>query len=204
MNYQIKICGITNLEDAFCAIHNGANALGFVFYKKSPRFICLDRVSEIVNQLPPFFTAVGLVVNFSIEEIHQIIDSKIINLLQFHGDESPEFCESFNFPYIKAVRVHQNTNLYQICNDFKSARAILVDAFVDGIYGGTGKTFDWSLIPKDLSKPIILAGGLSVENVKEAVDSVNPYAIDVSGGVETSQKGIKDHNKIKDFINQIR
>lgn len=203
MHTKIKICGITRLKDAQFAIHHGADALGFVFYPKSPRFISLDHAKKMIQNCSPFFTAVGLVVNPTLEEINDIIKSNIINIIQFHGDESSEFCDSIDFPYIKAVRVHQNTDLYQICKEYSSARAILLDAFVDGLYGGTGKTFDWSLIPNDLPKPIILAGGLSIENVKHAKNSCNLLGVDVSGGVETEIKGIKDHQKIKAFIQEV-
>ena len=197
---KIKICGITNLADAIAAVEAGADALGFVFYQKSPRYIHPVQAQQIIQQLPPFIQCVGLFVNYSQLQIEKIINQVDINLIQYHGDEPPEFCESIRFPYIKAVRVQQTEDILQAQENYSQAKAILLDAYKKGIYGGTGETFLWNLIPAKpkLCKPIILAGGLNGTNIAEAIKTVSPYAVDVSGGVEVS-KGIKDHQKITMF-----
>jgi len=196
-----KICGITRLEDAKASILAGCDALGFVFYKESPRYIALDAFKVIVKELPPFVTKTGLFVNADPAEIEEAIQSGFVNVLQFHGDETPDFCRQFNFPYIKAVAVSSSVDLIQYAKDFHDAEALLLDAYHEHLKGGTGQTFDWNLIPQSLSKPIVLAGGLTVDNVKEAIKKVKPYAVDVSGGVEES-KGIKNSLKIQAFIKE--
>ena len=201
MRTRIKICGITRLEDAKASVHAGCDALGFVFYKESPRYIALDAFKVIVKELPPFVTKTGLFVNADPAEIEEAIQSGLVNVLQFHGDETPDFCRQFNFPYIKAVAVSSSVDLIQYAKDFHDAEALLLDAYHEHLKGGTGQTFDWNLIPQSLSKPIVLAGGLTVDNVKEAIKKVKPYAVDVSGGVEES-KGIKNSLKIQAFIKE--
>jgi len=198
---RIKICGITRLEDAKASVRAGCDALGFVFYKESPRYIALDAFKVIVKELPPFVTKTGLFVNADPAEIEEAIQSGLVNVLQFHGDETPDFCRQFNFPYIKAVAVSSSVDLIQYAKDFHDAEALLLDAYHEHLKGGTGQTFDWNLIPQSLSKPIVLAGGLTVDNVKEAIKKVKPYAVDVSGGVEES-KGIKNSHKIQAFIKE--
>lgn len=198
-----KICGITRIEDALAAVEAGADAIGFVFYAKSPRAVTFEQARVIVKALPPFVTTVGLFVNASDQALREILGAVPLDLLQFHGDESAEACESWQRPYIKALRVKAGDDIVAACEAYPGASGILLDAYVEGIPGGTGEAFDWSLIPQGLSKPIILAGGLTPDNVAEAVARVRPYAVDVSGGVEAS-KGIKDHDKIQAFIKAVR
>ncbi|APC14869.1 N-(5'-phosphoribosyl)anthranilate isomerase [Pseudomonas frederiksbergensis] len=198
-----KICGITRIEDALAAVDAGADAIGFVFYAKSPRSVTVQQARAIIAALPPFVTTVGLFVNASRCELGEILDAVPLDLLQFHGDETPADCEGYHRPYIKALRVKAGDDIAASCDAYAKASGILLDTYVEGIPGGTGEAFDWSLIPQGLSKPIILAGGLSAANVVEAIARVHPYAVDVSGGVEQS-KGIKDHAKIRAFIQAVR
>lgn len=199
---RVKICGITSLEDARGAVAAGADALGFVFYPDSPRYIAPKLVAEIVAALPPFVSTVGLFVNASTIKIHQIMVQTGLNLVQLHGDETPEQCFSGSFPVIKALRVRDGRSLHQL-DDFPVA-ALLLDAWSNEGYGGTGKQFDWQLV-RELrsSKPIILAGGLTPDNVATAIQLVQPYAVDVSSGVE-SAPGRKDQGLIARFIEQVR
>jgi phosphoribosylanthranilate isomerase len=194
-----KICGITRIEDALAAAEAGADAIGLVFYAKSPRAVTAAQAREIVAALPPFVTTVGLFVNASRCELSEILEVVPLDLLQFHGDETPADCEGYHRPWIKALRVRPGDDLEAACQLYHGAQGILLDTFVAGVPGGTGEAFDWSLVPSHLSKPIILAGGLSASNVGEAIAQVRPYAVDVSGGVEAS-KGIKDHDKIAAFM----
>ncbi|MDZ3825822.1 phosphoribosylanthranilate isomerase [Pseudomonas monsensis] len=194
-----KICGITRIEDALAAVEAGADAIGFVFYAKSPRAVSVQQARAIIRAMPPFVTTVGLFVNASRCELGEILDAVPLDLLQFHGDESAEACEEWRRPYIKALRVKAGDDIAAAVAAYPGASGVLLDTYVEGVPGGTGEAFDWSLIPPDLSKPLILAGGLTPENVADAVARVRPYAVDVSGGVEAS-KGIKDHAKIRAFI----
>jgi len=194
-----KICGITRIEDALAAAEAGADAIGLVFYAKSPRAVTAAQARAIVAALPPFVTTVGLFVNASRCELDEILEVVPLDLLQFHGDETPADCEGYHRPWIKALRVRPGDDLEAACKLYHGARGILLDTFVAGVPGGTGEAFDWSLVPSHLSKPIILAGGLSASNVGEAIAQVRPYAVDVSGGVEAA-KGIKDHDKIAAFM----
>lgn len=194
-----KICGITRIEDALAAAEAGADAIGLVFYAKSPRAVSVQQAREIIRALPPFVTTVGLFVNASRCELSEILEAVPLDLLQFHGDETPADCEGYNRPYIKALRVRPGDDLEAACKLYASASGILLDTYVAGVPGGTGEAFDWSLVPARLSKPIILAGGLSPANVAQAIARVQPWAVDVSGGVEQS-KGIKDHARIRAFI----
>ena len=199
---RIKICGITRVEDALHAIEAGADALGLVFYPPSPRYVSPEQAAQIAQKLPPFVTVTALFVNPSVEEVQKVLDSVRIDLIQFHGDEDDAFCSQFHKPFIKAIRVRQAQDVVAACVRFPSALALLLDSFKEGVPGGTGETFDWALIPAQITKPIILAGGLTVQNVAFAIAQVRPYAVDVSGGVEQS-KGIKDASKVTEFINEV-
>tara|TARA_B100001123_G_C15265805_1_gene1008370 strand:+ start:951 stop:1580 length:630 start_codon:yes stop_codon:yes gene_type:complete len=196
-----KICGITNIEDARVAEDAGAYAIGLVFYKKSPRYISIDTAKEVVAHINQPLNSVGLFVDADRDYICSVLEQIDLDILQFHGQESEQTCAFFNKPYIKAIRVSKDTNILKEVEKYSSAKAILLDTHVEGLLGGTGKVFDWTMIPRNLSKPIILAGGLNVDNVKDAIRKIRPYAVDVSGGVE-SEKGKKDPKKIKDFINE--
>jgi phosphoribosylanthranilate isomerase len=200
---RVKICGITQATDALAAINSGADALGFVFYDKSPRCVDVQSVEKITNEITPFINKVALFVNANYDYVCNIIQSLPIDLLQFHGDEDEAYCESFGKPYIKAVRMKGSTNLLELEERYASASGLLVDAFDSGQYGGTGKTFDWSLLPKSSQLPIILAGGLTVSNVYEAASHASVYAVDVSSGVEQS-KGVKDHQLIQQFMHEVK
>ena len=194
-----KICGITRIEDALAAVEAGADAIGLVFYAKSPRAVTVQQARAIIAALPPFVTTVGLFVNASRCELNEILEVVPLDLLQFHGDETPQDCEGYHRPWIKALRVRPGDDLEAACQRYAGARGILLDTYVPGVPGGTGEAFDWSLVPARLGKPISLAGGLSADNVGLAIARVKPYAVDVSGGVEQG-KGIKDHAKIRAFI----
>ncbi|MEG5263791.1 phosphoribosylanthranilate isomerase [Pseudomonas sp. JDS28PS106] len=198
-----KICGITRIEDALAAVEAGADAIGLVFYAKSPRAVNVQQARAIIAALPPFITTVGLFVNASRCEVNETLDAVPLDLLQFHGDETPEQCEGHYRPYIKALRVKAGDQIAEACRSYRNARGILLDAYVEGVPGGTGETFDWTLIPSELEKPIILAGGLTSANVAQAIAQVRPYAVDVSGGVEKS-KGIKDREKILAFMSAVQ
>ncbi|KIH85978.1 phosphoribosylanthranilate isomerase [Pseudomonas batumici] len=198
-----KICGITRIEDALAAVDAGADAIGLVFYAKSPRAVTVQQARAIIAALPPFVTTVGLFVNASRCELGEILDAVPLDLLQFHGDETSEQCEGYHRPYIKALRVKAGDDIAAACKAYPGASGILLDTYVEGVPGGTGAAFDWSLVPQGLSKPIILAGGLTADNVAEAIARVKPYAVDVSGGVEQS-KGIKDRTKIEAFMRAVR
>lgn len=194
-----KICGITRVEDALAAAAAGADAIGLVFYAKSPRAVSVAQARQIIAALPPFVTTVGLFVDAGRDELRQILAQVPLDLLQFHGDERAEQCEGHGRPYIKALRVKAGDDVAAQVARYPGAAGVLLDTFVEGIPGGTGLAFDWSLVPADLSKPVILAGGLTPENVAVAIARVRPYAVDVSGGVE-SAKGIKDADKVRAFI----
>lgn len=203
MPTRIKICGITRLEDALAAARAGAHALGFVFHAPSPRNVAPEAARAIVATLPPFITTVGLFVDRSAAEVEAVLERVPLDLLQFHGDETPQFCAAFGRPYIKAVRMRPGVDLLEYARRYESARALLLDAYVSGIHGGTGARFDWSLVPRDLPRPIVLSGGLTAENVGEAVRQVRPWAVDVSSGVEAG-RGIKDAQRIRQFIAGVR
>lgn len=184
------------------AIRAGADALGFVFYAPSPRAVTLEQAAEIISALPPFVTTTALFVDADRVFIEEILAGTSVDLLQFHGAESEVFCASFSRPYIKALRMRPDIDLISSVRAYPSARAILLDAYTPGIPGGTGARFDWSRIPRQLASQIILAGGLEVDNIAEAVRTVQPFAVDVSGGVEAS-RGIKDAAKIEQFIGEV-
>lgn len=199
---RVKICGITRPQDGKNAAEAGADAIGLVFYPKSPRVVSIAQAQAIVRELPVFTIIVGLFVNATTEEINQILAQVPLDRLQFHGEESPTACEQFGKPYIKAFRMRPELEIAELAHRYASASALLVDSYVPGIKGGTGVVFDWERLPKILSKPLILAGGLTPENVGQAIRTVKPYAVDVSGGVE-STKGIKDSQKINAFMQEI-
>lgn len=203
MRVRSKICGITRVEDALAAVEAGADAIGLVFYAKSPRAVSVEQAAEIVQALPPFVTSVGLFVNMPREQVLAVLQQVPLDLLQFHGDESPAECEGYGRPYIKALRVRPGEDLAAAMAPYAGARGILLDTFVEGVPGGTGAAFDWSLVPQGVARPIILAGGLEAYNVAAAIRQVRPYAVDVSGGVEAS-KGIKDAGKIRAFVKSVR
>ena len=203
MIVKIKMCGITNFEDALNASRLGADALGFVFVENSPRYIKPHDAAHIINKLPPFINKVGLFVDPSKQEVEDAARIANFDLLQFHGDESEGFCNQFNLPYIKAISVKTDVNLLEYSRKYASASALLLDAYSEEARGGTGKTFDWNLIPKEGSIPLIVAGGLNNENIADLLRQVMPYAVDVSGGVEISKRQ-KDCKKMEDFILGVR
>jgi phosphoribosylanthranilate isomerase len=199
----VKICGITRHEDAAAAAHYGAYAVGFVFYDKSPRNVSIAVAREITSTLPPFVCAVALFVNPAEAEVRKVLAGVPLDLLQFHGEETAEFCSQFDTPFIKAARVKPGIDLVKYAREFQAARGLILDAFVDGTHGGTGTGFDWNLIPSGLPLPIVLSGGLNPGNVGEAIRRVSPWAVDVSSGVEASP-GIKDARKIAAFMKEVR
>ena len=203
MPTRIKICGITRIEDALTATRLGADAIGFIFWPKSARFISPAKAREIVDELPPFVSAVGVYVDPEEGWVEESSNIARLSLLQFHGDESPEFCDQFSLPYIKALRVREGMDLLQYEDQYSSARGLLLDTYTEGMPGGTGDTFNWDLIPQGLTVPLILSGGLHPGNVTMAIKKVQPWAVDVSSGVE-SVKGIKDAEKIADFMRGVR
>ncbi|KAF1056220.1 MAG: N-(5'-phosphoribosyl)anthranilate isomerase [Pseudomonas delhiensis] len=200
---RIKICGITRVEDALAAAEAGADAIGLVFYAKSPRAVTIQQARAIIAALPPFVTSVGLFVDASRCELGEILDAVPLDLLQFHGDEAPEACAGHGRPYMKALRVKAGDDIAARIAAYPQASGILLDTYVEGVPGGTGAAFDWSLVPAERARPIVLAGGLTPENVGEAIRQVRPYAVDVSGGVEVG-KGIKSAERIRAFIRACR
>ena len=203
MRTRVKICGITRAEDAASAIAAGADALGFVFYPPSPRHVELEPARRIAGRVAPFVTRVGLFVNATRDQVAEVVERVGIDLIQFHGDESPGDCAGHGRPYIKAVRMREGVDLAAERERYAGATGLLVDTYRPGVPGGTGATFDWGLIPAELAGGIILAGGLTPENIAEAVRRVRPYAVDVSGGVERD-KGIKDLDKIRRFMQGVQ
>lgn len=203
MRTRIKICGIKREEDARAAAQLGADAIGLVFFAPSPRNVHLAQARAIAAAVPPFVTVVGLFVDPTREEVESVLRGCSINVLQFHGDEAPEFCGSFGLPYIKAARVRADTDLVQCLSPYHAAQGWLLDAYHDRLYGGSGESFDWKLIPRDLARPVILSGGLTPDNVGAAVRQVRPWAVDVSSGVEAA-KGVKDAAKIAAFVTGVK
>ena len=199
---RTKICGITSLSDALGAVNAGADALGFVFYEPSPRYVSPELACDIIAKLPPFVSAVGLFVNASKSYVKEVSNLASLSLIQFHGDENEDFCSSFDRPYIKAVRVQCEQDILEADKHYSSALGLLLDTYKKGVPGGTGEAFEWSIIPKNTTKPLILAGGLNASNVRAAVEQVRPYAVDVSGGVEL-RKGVKDHSKVSSFVDEV-
>ena len=195
---RVKICGLTRIADVRDAAQAGADAIGFVFYPRSPRAVAVGQARELVAQVPPFVSSVGLFVNEDAGRVREILQEVPLNLLQFHGDETPDYCESFDRPYIKAARVRAGFDLLKYAVSHAGAAGLLADAWVDG-YGGGGEPFDWNLLPAGFPLPLILAGGLSIANISEAVRRVRPWAVDVSSGVEVT-KGIKDRKLMEAFV----
>ncbi len=200
---RVKICGITRSEDAQVAVDAGADALGFVFYAPSPRAIDVDAAAEVIAGLPAFVTTTALFVDPEPDLVERVIAATGVDLLQFHGNESPAFCDRFARPWIKALRMKPALDLTATAAQYSGGRGILLDAYRPGVPGGTGDTFDWARIPEALRGQIILAGGLTPDNVGRAVRDVRPYAVDVSGGVEQS-RGIKDPARVRAFIDAVR
>jgi len=199
---KIKICGFTNAENAQQAALTGIDAIGLNFYAKSPRHVNIDSAREIVAALPPFVNKVGLFVNANPSLIDEVLCEVALDTLQFHGDESPSDCAQYEMPFIKAIRVSPEVDLIKTANEYSQASALLLDTYQPDVYGGSGKSFDWSLANIELDLPIILAGGLTPDNVSVAINTAQPYAVDVSSGVE-SAKGLKDIDKIRAFISNV-
>ncbi|MGD9163609.1 MAG: phosphoribosylanthranilate isomerase [Chromatiales bacterium] len=199
MRTRVKICGITRLEDAQAAVNQGADAIGLVFYPASPRAVTPEQAAAIIKHLPPFITVVGLFVDASREGVAEILNTVPLDLLQFHGEETPAQCGGHGRPWIKAIRMRESVDLEQMMHQYAEASGLLLDTYRAGVPGGTGACFDWDRIPRELCSRIILAGGLNPNNVEQAIRQVHPYAVDVSGGVEAA-KGIKDADKIAAFI----
>ncbi|HET7201407.1 MAG TPA: phosphoribosylanthranilate isomerase [Burkholderiales bacterium] len=203
MRTRVKICGITRVEDAQAAAAQGADAIGLVFYRPSPRCVTRERARQIVEATPAFVATVAVFVNPAADEVEAVIGECGVTLLQFHGEESPDFCAGFSRPYIKAARIRPELDLLKYLSPHTAARAWMLDAFHEDLWGGTGGAFDWGLVPRGMAKPVILSGGLTIANVADAVRRVRPYAVDVSTGVEAS-KGVKDAAKIAAFIGAVK
>ncbi len=199
MRTRVKICGFTRANDAVRAAHLGVDAIGLVFYPPSPRNVDIDQALAIVEALPAFTSVVGLFVDEQEARIREVLGRVSIDCLQFHGDEPPEACELYNKPYIKAISMREGVDITEYSKRYSRAAGLLLDAYYPGLKGGSGSRFDWERIPQSCAKPIILAGGLEPDNVRQAMKSVRPYALDVSSGVE-SEKGIKDADKMAAFI----
>lgn len=215
MATRIKICGISRPEDAAFAAQLGVDAIGLVFYPPSPRNITIDKAREVVEALPPFVTVVGLFVDPDADQVRRVMEAVPIDVLQFHGKETPEQCQDMvgaSRSYIKAIRMREDVDLAQQAQTYAGASGLLLDAYQSGVPGGTGEAFEWSRVPSNLQKPIVLAGGLNPDNVAEAIRQVRPYAVDVSGGVESDigltgkslKKGIKDQGKMAAFVAAVR
>lgn len=203
MRTRVKICGITRTEDALAAVFSGADAIGFVFWQQSSRNILPQQARPITKSIPAFVTTVGVYVDPTDDWVHETASIANLGLLQFHGNESPEFCDQFALPYVKALRIKEDMDLLEYANRYQSAKALLLDTYNANLPGGTGEVFDWTLIPTNLPLPIILSGGLTPDNVVHAIAKVRPWAVDVSSGVEAS-KGIKDINKISAFMQRVK
>lgn len=199
---RVKMCGITRPQDGIVAAEAGADAIGLVFHAASPRNVELAQAALVVRALPPFVSTVALFVDPQAEQVYTVLQQVRPDVLQFHGEESPVFCRSFGVPYLKAVRVRPDTDLLQFAALYADAQGLLLDAWSPAAHGGTGERFDWNLIPANLPKPLILAGGLTSENVRQAIQTVRPWAVDVSSGIEQS-KGIKDAARIAAFMKEV-
>ena len=199
---RVKFCGFTHQDDVAQAVALGADALGFVFYGPSSRYVLPEHAQTLTRSVPAFVTRVGLFVNEEAETVQRIFELARLNLIQYHGEESPEFCDAIGLPYIKAFRVRKGMDLRTEMDRYPNASGFLLDAYVKGQPGGTGEGFDWELIPQSHA-PIILAGGLTPDNAKDAIDQVAPWALDVSGGIET-KPGRKDPDKMARFMNACR
>ena len=202
MRTRVKICGITRCQDAEFAAEMGVDAIGLVFFEASPRAVTIAQAKKIVAVLPPFVSVVALFVDAAASTVNDCLAALPIDILQFHGNESQEYCAQFSRPYLKAIRMREGIDLAAKAEIYDDACALLLDSYQPGVQGGTGQTFDWSMIKK-IDKPIILAGGLTAENVGEAIKRVQPFAVDVSGGVE-EEKGIKAQTKINAFMQEVK
>ena len=203
MQTRIKFCGMTNEQDVMRAIDLGIDALGFVFVNDSPRYLTVDQARELTKKVPPFVIKVGLFMNSEKKDIDRVLNNVRLDLLQFHGDEDEEYCLQFQRPYIKAVPMGSISSVTDYCKKYSSVTGFVFDSHTLGQMGGSGKTFEWSKLPKQLEKPVILAGGLTPQNVAQAIHAVRPYAVDVSSGIEAS-KGVKDPAKMELFIKEVR
>jgi phosphoribosylanthranilate isomerase len=199
---RVKICGFTRPDDVLAALRLGADAIGLVFYPPSPRHVDIERARAIMAVLPPFATVVGLFVDEDEARVRQVLERVRIDVIQFHGDEDPGYCESFGKPYIKAVRMRPELELTTVMGAHGGASGFLLDAWHPEAKGGTGSRFDWTLIPEEFADSLILAGGLEPGNVAEALRAARPYALDVSSGVE-AEKGIKDAGKMAAFLKEV-
>jgi phosphoribosylanthranilate isomerase len=199
---RVKICGITREQDLQAAVAAGADALGFVFFPQSPRHLDIEKAAALVRQVPPFVTRVGLFVNPDPQTLADTLAAVPLDIIQYQGDEAPEFCEGFGRPYVKVARMRPGIDLVEFARSYPSARGLLLDAYVES-YGGAGQMFDWSLVPKGLPLPVVVAGGLTAANVGDAIRRLRPWGVDVSSGVEAA-KGIKDADKINAFVAAVK
>ena len=196
---RVKICGMTQREDVEQAIGLGADALGVIFYEKSARYVNVEQAKALLKNIPPFVDVVAVFVNPEVDFVRRLIDELPLSLLQFHGDEDPEFCQQFKKPYIKAIHPQDEHQILKSMQEFEQAQALLLDTPSDTLWGGSGLSFDWNIIPQDAPKPFILAGGLNEFNLPDAIKTCSPYAIDVCSGVE-ALPGVKDHVKMSRFM----
>jgi phosphoribosylanthranilate isomerase len=204
VSVRVKICGITCIEDAQAAALAGADALGFQFVSRSPRVVSAQQAAQIIQTLPPFVTTVGVFSDPQPEMVREVLDFAALDVLQFHGNESSEMCASFGRPYLKVIPVKGPLSVEKLQSEYADAQALLLDAWADGQSGGTGQTFDWSLWPRGETMPLVLAGGLTPDNVAEAILATRPYAVDVSSGVEGDQPGRKSAVQVRRFIAEVR
>lgn len=202
MRTRVKICGFTRVEDAVCAARLGVDAIGLVFYSPSPRNVGIDQAIEIVNALPAFVSVVALFVDEREAQIREVLERVSIDCLQFHGDEPAEACRLYGKRYMKAVRMQEGIDISGLARQYHDAAGLLLDAYHPGAKGGTGSRFNWNRIPEQCALPIVLAGGLDESNARQAVQTVRPYALDVSSGVE-AEKGVKDALKMAAFIREV-
>lgn len=203
MQTRIKFCGMTRLQDVQAAIDLGVDALGFVFVKKSPRCLDISKAQQLLEVIPPSINKVALFMNPEASDVHEALESLSLDYLQFHGQEDDKFCNQFNWPYLKAIPMGSHVSIPEFYKQFPSATAFLLDSHTAGEMGGSGESFAWKPLPSDLEKPVILAGGLTPENVAHAIRIVQPYGVDVSSGIEAS-KGIKDPVKMKKFVKEVK
>ncbi|MEW6645594.1 MAG: phosphoribosylanthranilate isomerase [Pseudomonadota bacterium] len=199
MRTRVKICGITRPEDGIAAARLGADAIGLVFYAPSPRAVTVAQAQAVCAALPPFVSVVGLFVDAPAAEVLEVLQAVPLDVLQFHGDEAPAYCAAFDRPYLKALRMRDGLDVAAEARRYADAQGLLLDTYVPGEAGGTGRSFDWARVPQKLDKPVILAGGLTPDNVAEAIATARPYAVDVSGGVEQT-RGIKSAEKMAAFM----
>jgi phosphoribosylanthranilate isomerase len=209
MRTRIKICGITTPEDGLAAARAGADAIGFICYPPSPRYVVPAVLSQIALAMPPFVARVAVFVNPSAKEVTDVIGTAPIDMLQFHGDEDPAFCASFRLPYLKTARMRPDLDLLEYLTPYRGAAGWLLDTYRENLYGGIGDAFDWARIPQGLERPIVLSGGLDIGNIREGIGRIRPWAVDVSSGVEVEQNGTivrgrKDHLKIERFVAEVR